>query len=136
MTSKLFMQVREKLSLCYDIGSGYHSSKGIVTVSAGIDCQQEETVRQQILAQLEACKSGDISQEELTAAKQALLSQLQSTHDSPGSIEGYYATSALSGLTWTPAVYMEKVAAVTTEDVASAARQLQLHTVYFLKGVQ
>ena len=136
MTSKLFMQVREKLSLCYDIGSGYHSSKGIVTVSAGIDCQQEETVRRQVLAQLEACQNGDISQEELTAAKQALIAQLQSTHDSPGSIEGYYATSALSGLTWTPAVYMEKVAAVTATDVASAAGQLQLHTVYFLKGVQ
>ena len=28
MTSKLFMQVREKMSLCYSIGSGYHGSKG------------------------------------------------------------------------------------------------------------
>ncbi len=41
MTSKLFMQVREKLSLCYAIGSSYYSSKGIVTVNAGIDTRQE-----------------------------------------------------------------------------------------------
>ena len=136
MTSKLFMQVREKLSLCYDIGSGYHSSKGIVTVSAGIDFHQEPVVRQQVLTQLEACQTGDISENELTAAKQALIAQLQSTHDSPGAIEGYYATAALSGLRWTPAEYTENIVSVTAADVAQVARSLQLHTVYFLKGVQ
>ena len=136
MTSKLFMQVREKLSLCYDIGSGYHSSKGIVTVSAGIDFHQEPAVRQQVLTQLEACQTGDISENELTAAKQALIAQLQSTHDSPGAIEGYYATAALSGLRWTPTEYTENIISVTAADVARVARSLQLHTVYFLKGVQ
>ena len=136
MTSKLFMQIREKMSLCYDISSGYHSSKGIVTVSSGIEFQHETLVREQVLSQLDACRAGEISVDELLAAKQALLAQLQSTHDSPGAIEGYYATAALSGLTWTPDVYMEKVSAVTAEDVAKAAQQLQLHTVYFLKGVQ
>lgn len=136
MTSKLFMQVREKLSLCYDIGSGYHSSKGIFTVSAGIDCHQVGRVREEIMAQLDACCKGEISQQELTAAKQALMAQLQSTHDSPAAIEGYYATAALSGLALTPESYMEKVSAVTAEDVARAAQSLQLHTVYFLKGVQ
>jgi len=136
MTSKLFMQVREKMSLCYDIGSGYHSSKGIVTVSAGIDFHQEQVMRQEVLNQLAACQKGDISDNELTSAKQALLAQLQSTHDSPGAIEGYYATAALSGLGWTPAEYMEKVLSVTAEDVARVASLLQLHTVYFLKGVQ
>ena len=136
MTSKLFMQVREKLSLCYDIGSSYHSSKGIVTVSAGIDFHQEPVVRQQVLTQLEACQTGDISENELTAAKQALIAQLQSTHDSPGAIEGYYATAALSGLRWTPAEYTENIISVTAADVARVARSLQLHTVYFLKGVQ
>ena len=136
MTSKLFMQVREKLSLCYDIGSGYHSSKGIFTVSAGIDCDQVDRVRGEIMTQLDACCKGDISCEELTAAKQALFAQLQSTHDSPAAIEGYYATAAISGLTWTPAQYMEKVAAVTVGDVARVASRLQLHTVFFLKGVQ
>ena len=136
MTSKLFMQVRERLSLCYDISSGYHSSKGIFTVSAGIDFHQDTQVRREVMAQLSACQAGQISPEELTAAKQALIAQLQSTHDSPGAIEGYYATAALSGLRWTPAEYMEKVSAVTKEDVARMAGTLRLHTVYFLKGVQ
>jgi predicted Zn-dependent peptidase len=136
MTSKLFMQVREKLSLCYDIGTGYHGSKGIITLSAGIDFDQYDRVRQEVMTQLEACCREEISPEELTAAKQALIAQLRSTHDSPGAIEGYYATSALSGLSLTPAEYMQAVAAVTCADVARVAKRLQLHTVYFLKGVK
>ena len=134
MTSKLFMNVREKLSLCYSIGSGYYGTKGIVTVAAGIDFDKEEMTRAEILRQLEACKQGEISESELKAAKEAILSSLRATHDSPGAIEGYYATAALSGLRFSHADYMAAVEAVTLEDVVFCANQLQLHTTYFLKG--
>ena len=134
MTSKLFMTVREKLSLCYAIGSGYYGSKGIVTVSAGIDFDKEQQTRDEIARQLEAICDGDITDEELVAAKEALLSSLRGTHDSPGAIEGYYATAALSGMKLTPERYMEAVQAVTKADVARVACLLKLHTTYFLKG--
>ncbi|MBQ7801409.1 MAG: insulinase family protein [Oscillospiraceae bacterium] len=134
MTSKLFVNVREKLSLCYSIGSGYYGSKGLVTVSAGIDFAREEQTRAEIARQLDAVRSGEITEEELRSAKEALLSSLRSTHDSPGAIEGYYATAALSGLAMTPAQYMDAIRAVTAEQVAAAARELRLHTTYFLKG--
>ena len=134
MTSKLFVNVREKLSLCYSVGSGYYGSKGIVTVSAGIDFDKEQQTREEILRQLKAMQEGDISKQELTAAKEALLSSLRGTHDSPGSIEGFYATSALSGLRLTPAAYMEAIYSVTIDQVIAAAQTLKLHTTYFLKG--
>lgn len=134
MISKLFMKIREEQSLCYDIGSSYHGSKGIVTVSAGIDNNMDGPVRREILRQLEACQKGEFTKEELDAAKQALLSQLKSTHDSPGAIEGYYATAALSGLTLTPDAYIWAVEQATAQDVADAAKQVTLHTVYFLRG--
>ena len=134
MTSKLFVNVREKLSLCYSDGSGYYGSKGIVTVSAGIDFDKEQQTREEILRQLKAMQEGDISKQELTAAKEALLSSLRGTHDSPGSIEGFYATSALSGLRLTPAAYMEAIYAVTVDQVVAAAQTVNLHTTYFLKG--
>jgi predicted Zn-dependent peptidase len=135
MTSKLFMNVREKLSLCYAIGSGYYGTKGIVTVSAGIDFDKETQTREEIARQLDAIRNADITPMELTAAKEALLSSLRGTHDSPGAIEGYYATAALSGMKLTPAAYMAAVEQVTAEQVAEAAKKLQLHTTYFLKGV-
>ena len=136
MTSKLFLNVREKLSLCYNVGSGYYGTKGIVTVSAGIDFDKEQQTREEILRQLDACRKGDISPEELNAAKAAILSSLRATHDSPGAIEGYYATAALSGMGMTPAEYMAAVEAVTMADLVAAANTLKLHSSFFLEGVQ
>ena len=136
MTCKLFMNIREKMSLCYDIGSGYYGSKGIVTVSAGIDRDKEALVRQEIMRQLDAICQGDITEEELEGAKQWLQSGLRSTHDSPGAIEGYYSNACINGFDMTVARHQEAIAAVTAEQVAEAARTLTLDTVYFVKGAQ
>ena len=135
MTSKLFMNVREKMSLCYSIGSGYYGTKGIVTVSAGIDAEQEETVRSEILRLLQLCRDGDITAEELTAAREAVLSGLRTVHDSPGSIEGYYSTAALSGIALCLDEYRQAVGKVQIADVVAAAKTLQLHSSFFLQGV-
>ena len=135
MTSKLFMEIRERQSLCYAIGSGFHGSKGLLTVSAGIDSGMKEAVQQAVLDQLEACRAGEISQQELTAAKEALRSSLLATQDSPGALEGYYGTAALSGLPLTPDTYIEAIERTTLEQVVAAVKALTPHTVFFLKGV-
>ena len=136
MTSKLFMQVRERMSLCYDIGSGFHGSKGIMTVAAGIEFEKKQIVQDEILHQLREICDGNITADELTAAKEALLSNLRATHDSPGAIEGYYASAAISGIGMNPAEFMEAIMAVTPRQVSRAAKTLSLQTVYFLKGEQ
>lgn len=135
MTSKLFMEIREKQSLCYAIGSGFHGSKGLMTVSAGIDSAMKEAVQQAVLEQLALCRKGEITQAELTAAKEALRSSLLATQDSPGALEGYYGTAALSGLAMTPDAYIRAVEAATMEQIVAAAKTLTPHTVFFLKGV-
>lgn len=135
MTSKLFQTVREKLSLCYSIGSSYYGSKGMLLISAGIDFDKESLTREESLRQLAACQAGDITEEELTAAKEAVLSSLRATHDSPGAIEGYYATAALSGMGLTVPQYLEAVENVTLAHVVEAAKTVSLHSTYFLKGV-
>ena len=134
MTSKLFQNVREKMSLCYSIGSGYYGTKGIVVVSAGIDFDKEQLTRDEVLRQLNICREGGITGQELKSAKEALLSSLRSTHDSPGAIEGFYATAALSGLVFSHSEYMEAVEKATIDDVVACANSLELHTTYFLKG--
>ena len=136
MTSKLFMNVREKMSLCYSIGSGYYGSKGIMTVSAGIDCDKEPVVTAEILRQLEACRLGQITAEELAAGKEAILSGLRGIHDSPGSIEGYESVAAIGGLKLSVEQYYQAVETVTVDAVAEVAGTVQLHTTYFLKGVE
>lgn len=134
-TSKLFMQVREQSALCYAIDSAYHGSKGLITVAAGIDTGKGAEVRSRILSQLEACRRGNITSQELTAAKESLRSGLLASQDSPGAIEGYYANAALSGLAMSPAEYIRAAEAVTAEQVAGMARKVKLHSAFFLKGV-
>lgn len=133
-TSKLFMNIREKMSLCYFVGSGYYGTKGILTVSAGIDADKAELTKTEVLAQLESCRSGDFTAEELKAAKEGILSGLRGVHDTPGAIENYYSTSAIAGTGLTPERYMEQVEAVTAQKVAEMAQKLTLHTVYLLEG--
>ena len=134
MTSKLFMQVREKMSLCYAIGSSYFGSKGILTVNAGIDTEQQENARAAIFRQLEACKAGEVTEEELQAAKEAILSSLRAVYDSPGAIESFFSTAAISDLGRTPESYAAEVNAVTLEDVVAAANTVRFHSAFFLKG--
>ena len=134
MTSKLFMNIREKESLCYDISSSYSGSKGIVTVQAGIDCDKMDIVQEKVAAQLSAIAEGDITAQELQSAKQALDAGLEAICDAPGSMESYFGVGVLSGLNRTPEQYRKEVAAVTAEDVAEAAKTIALDTVFCLKG--
>jgi len=136
MTGKLFMQVREKQSLCYEIGAGYHGSKGILEVYAGVDEEKLEAVQAEAERLLEDCRQGNITDAELENAKQALCSSLLTVHDSPGSIERFYATSALSGLPLSPEEYRAQAENITVSQVMEAAASLRLQTVYFLKGVE
>ena len=134
MTSKLFQNVREKMSLCYSIDASYYGAKGILLVNAGIDFDKEAVTRQEILRQLEACRRGEISEAEMTAARQALLSSLRSVPDSPGSIENFTSTAALSGLIYSREGYMEALEQVTLDDVVECAKSVRLNTTYFLRG--
>lgn len=136
MTSKLFMNIREKQSLCYSIGSGYYGSKGILTVSAGIDFSMEEQVIGEVLHQLEECQKGNITPQELKAAKEADLSALRSIYDTPGGIESYESGAAIGKVAFTLEEYCRGVEEVTLEQVVEAAKTLTLHTTYFLKGVE
>ena len=136
MTSKLFTQLREKQSLCYAIGSSYFGSKGLLTVHAGIDtCRGKET-KKAVLRQLRACQEGQILPQELEAAQQSVLSGLRAVYDSPSAMESFFSTAALSGLNRTPEVYARQIREVTIADVVEAAKTIEYHSSFFLKGEQ
>lgn len=135
MTSKLFNQVREKMSLCYSIGSGYYGGKGILTVSAGIDSDKCDLVKQEVLHQLQICCDGGITETELTAAKESMLSALRGVYDSPSAIESYEFVMAVGKTSLTTEEYRKRIQLVDLSQVVEAAKTLTLHTTYFLKGV-
>ena len=67
--SKLFLNVREKLSLCYYASSMYHRQKGIITVSSGIEFQNYQRAYDEILSQLAAVQNGELEEWELASAR-------------------------------------------------------------------
>lgn len=134
VTSKLFMNVREKLSLCYYASSTVDTHKGLMLVSSGVDFDKADAAKAEIFAQLDAVKSGDITDEELDAARRSVASDLRSFLDSQGELEGFYLANTLDGLEFSPDELAELVREVSREDVIAIANSVVLDAEYFLKG--
>jgi predicted Zn-dependent peptidase len=136
VTSKLFMNVREKLSLAYYASSFTDVAKGIMLVNSGIDSSNYEKARDEIFAQLEAVKRGDISDYEFSAARAGLSSSYRMVSDSPQSLEGFYFQRMLEGEDISPNDRIEDLMNVSKDDVVEVANSVVCDQIYFLKGTE
>ncbi len=134
VTSKLFENVREKLSLCYYASSSLDKHKGVLLVSSGIEFAQYDRARSEILHQLDQMKAGEITPEEMLGAKRYVASTLRSYADSPSALESFYLGQALEGLDYGPEDLAVMVEAVEKEEVVEIAKGVELDATYFLKG--
>ena len=132
--SKLFMNVREKMSLCYYASSMLERMKGIVLVSSGIEFENYQKAREEILHQLEQVKAGEIEDWELEGARHILTGSYQSVLDDQGRQEEFWLGQAVAGLETTPEAVAAAFETVTREQVAQCAQKWVLDTLYFLKG--
>lgn len=134
-SSKLFMNVREKLSLCYFASSMLDKLKGLMVVSSGVEFEKFDTARDEILEQMEAIRRGEFTVAELETARQAVANSLRSALDSQGRLEDYWTTRALSAERGAgPDSLIAPVEQVSADDVRRAARALRLDTIYYLTG--
>jgi len=133
--SKLFMNVREGMSLCYHVSSALDKLKGLMVVSAGVDIEDFDRAQEAILAQLEDIREGNITEEERNAAVRAIVNGLVSQKDSQGRMEEHCVTGLIvSGDLSGAEELIAAVEQVTVEQIAEAAKMLQLDTVYRLTG--
>ncbi len=132
--SKLFLNVREKLSLCYFASSLFHRQKGLITVSSGIEFHNFQRAYDEIMAQLKAVQNGELEDWELEGARSTLLNAYASMEDSQGRLENFYLGQAATGQTETPEVLAEKVRTITADRIFDAMKTVSLDTVYFLRG--
>lgn len=133
-TSKLFMNVREKLSLCYYASSALESLKGVMMVSSGVEFDKMDEAQREILDQLEAVRAGDFTEDELTSAKQAVVNVYKSALDSRQQLETHSQTAAVNGEWISLTELVADVERVTARQVVEAAKGLTLDTVYRLLG--
>lgn len=132
--AKLFMNVREKLSLCYFANSMVNKYKGVMVVCSGVEFANFQVAKDEILAQLDKMRAGDFTDRELHAGKQALTSAYRALLDSQKQVEDFWFSQAIAGVDESPEALSRRVEAVTREQVVACARKLALDTVYYLAG--
>ena len=133
--SKLFMNVREKMSLCYYVSSTYERS-GILLVDSGIEFDKREATQKEILRQLDAMQRGDFTEEELSQAKLLMKNSIGSVTDSLGATEGWYLGGLLDDDAVSPEEDQRQIDEVTADEVVAMAKRAMLSTVFFLKGAE
>ena len=130
--SKLFMNVREKLSLAYYCWSRLVAGKGIVLVEGGIDTDKEKKVSAEILSQLSDLRNGKTDPEVLDSSKRSLKERY--TFTTPEGICAWYSAQVLQDEIITPESMIEGVEGVTMEQVCDAAKKLSIDTIFMLKA--
>lgn len=134
-SSLLFMNVREKRSLCYYCAAIPEAIKGIMLVRAGIENKNFEIARDAILEQLDNIRNGSFDIEELDAARLSLINAYREISDNPQALQNWYIGRALSGITQSPDEVIEIVKTISKEEIMATAKKITLDTVYFLEGV-
>ena len=133
-SSRLFLNVREKKSLCYYASAQFVTSKGLLLVNSGIENANFAVARDEILHQLDECRAGALTDAELDTARKTLANGWRAMLDDPLTLERSWLGQAASGLLIPPEKRIEQISAVTPEQVTAAAQNTALDTVYFMKG--
>ncbi len=132
--SKLFMNVREKMSLCYYCSARFSKDKGIILVQSGIEDENEKKATDAILAELDNMKKGNFTSEEIENSKKGLTDAFLSVGDTPESIDAWIGARVLEEDIILPQEYAEKINLVTAEEIKAAAEKVTLDTIYMLSG--
>ncbi len=133
-SSKLFLNVREKMSLCYYCSSGYNPLKGTMFVQSGVEQKNIEKAKKEILNQLAEVQNGDFTDAEFEEAKLSLCNSYHTLSDLLDGLEGWCISKTFSNPVITPEEESDKVSATTRQELIDAAQNVALDTVYCLTG--
>lgn len=134
--SRLFTNVREKMSLCYYCSAGYIHSKGTMLVDSGVEKENAQKLADEVVNQLNALKNGDFTDEELLDTKLYMINAVKSVNDSPNQIINWYFSSYCSGEMISPEEYTRQIMLVTREEVTEAAKSFSPDTVYVMEAAE
>jgi predicted Zn-dependent peptidase len=132
--SKLFNNVREKMSLAYYVFSRLEKFKGLLVISSGIEIQNYQKALDEILKQIEEIKNGNISDYEFESTISSSINSIKSLKDHTLHMTDYYLSQLVGGTNDSFEDLIGKISAVRKEDVIAIAQQIELDTIYFLKN--
>jgi len=127
MSSRLFLEVREKRGLAYSVYS-YISpllDTGLMGVYAGVDAEQIEQALQAILEELDKMRQAPVSDDELEKAKEFIKGRLQLQMEDSFSVASWIGRQeSLEDRVLSVDEVLQKVDAVTTADIQRVAQRL------------
>ena len=132
--SKLFNNVREKLSLAYYASSQLDRYKGLLIVNAGIEFKNFKKAYDESLVQLEEIRNANISDLEFESSIKSITNSYNSTYDDQRALALFSLSELIVGTNETIEEKLNKITRVTKEQVSEIAKRLELDTVYFLDG--
>lgn len=132
--SKLFNNVREKLSLAYYAFSRLEKQKGTMLIGMGIEESNYQKALDETLLQIQNLKNGDVSDYEYNASKAALINAAQSYKDSQYAMTDFSLSSAINGGNGDIDEFCKKIADTTLEQAITASHCITLDTIYTLRG--
>ena len=132
--SKLFINVREKMSLCYYCSSICDKLKGILIADSGTLNTDSERAKNAMINEFKDIQNGVFTDEELNNTKKALLTSYKAVTDSVGALESWYFSQKVTGKVKTLEEQMNDLNNVTRDDVIKTAKLFDLSLVYSLTG--
>lgn len=132
--SKLFNNVREKLSLAYYVFSRVDKMKSFMLISSGIETKNYDAAYNEIMAQTDKMLCGDISDDEIIAAKKSLANSFNSMRDSLAGMEDFYMSQIICNTDDSLDGIIEKINSVTKEEIVAVGQKIKQDTIYFLCG--
>ncbi len=132
--SKLFSNVREKLSLCYYCSASYYDRKGTMLIDSGVETANIQKAKDAILEQVKALCEGDFTDEELDNTKKYLCGGFKSNYDSVYDMLGWFTAQNTRGTSYTPEQVNEMIMKITREQIIDCAKSFVLDTVYVIKA--
>lgn len=132
--SKLFANVREKLSLAYYAVARYSRFKSVMMISSGIQTENFKAAYDEIMLQFKKMQDGEIDDFEIESAKKYLANAYNSLSDSLYGMEDYYLSQCIMGSTQSIEELLDGVLSVDKKRVCEVMKKVKPDTVYFLKG--
>ena len=133
-SSKLFQNVREKMSLCYYCSAARNDLKGIMLVNSGVENENIEKTKNAVVDQLEEIKNGNFTDEDINFAEMAIKNDFKSVADSAGNVSNWYFDCIRKNDIVTPEEKLERYLGVSKERIIAAAKSMVLDSVYVLTG--
>ena len=133
LSNKLYTNLREKNSLCYNVSSLYQKYDNLMIVQTGISAKNKKKAVALIKKSLKEMINGEFTDEELANSKKSIVNRIKSANNYPTVILNNYFAHNLTNY---PLIndMIDKFDDISKKDIINLAKKMKLITIYLMEG--